>query len=823
MLAYLYLGQLVDDLFVHVSVPFKFYDWSYGMAGNRKSIIGNTDGEPALAVSAPWKLTLAAIWIVGFLWLFFTQSLPNNSTSENPISRIDIWSVITSDPLSLLNPFDYSWSNPRAAWSNFGQRIPHFTTAILIWLSAWGMGAFGRLVLLSKTSLRRSENLVIDGGVGLSMLSLLVLFHGVIGSFHQTTLLVPGYLLGCLACGLAIRRKVAGHGGGIETSPSRLLGAASAKQSQIPFGFVDWMLCVGIAMFGLHLFLGTFTPAFDFDVREYHLHGPREWWETGRISFLSHNVYTSFPFLSEMLSLLAMVVDDDPWSGAISGKATLGAFSLLSVVAAYAIAARRFGRRAGLLAALILISTPWLTRISIIAYAESAITFYLIATVMLLLRWSDADRRTSQHQLVAVIGFLAGSAMASKYPGIVSVVFPVGCFILWNLLRRPSATHAGEASESHPSHEVVEVQKSSKATIGFTIGIYCVGVCMAVGPWLVRNIVDTGNPVYPLVWSVFGGTDWDQSLNQKWKAAHSAPDHNVSTIPAHLKDVALRNDWQNGLLFAFAIPAIVMLWKRRDIRWLAVHAGWLLASWWLLTHRIDRFWVPLIPVIAVLASAVLFTSRSSIWRNFVLLIVGINCVFNYSFCRMDVIGFHVGLTELNEASKQVIRDDLRYLNAALPRDARVLMVGEAEVFDCRFETIYNTVFDQSLFQRWTCATNDILAGTARSADLPMKPMDEIHARLISKGVTHVYVNWFEILRYRLTYGYTPYVIPSRLKALVDGQVLLPGNVTAAGAWNALSEQQQNEIRSWGGHEFLMQSDGTWSGRVIYRVKREFMK
>lgn len=792
------------------------------MARKQRSTIEDA-GKDILDASVPtWKLIVAAIWIVGFLWFFFAQALPNNSTSENPIGRPDIWTAIKSDPFSLLNPLDYSWANQRASWSNFNQRVPYFTTAVMIWLSAWGIGAFARSLLLSGTSLRRSERLVVDGGLGLSLLSLLVLLCGVMGRLNQTTLLAPGYLLGVISIVVALRRTKAGAGHRVAIDESRTENTnAAAENYQTPFGIVDWLMCGAIAMFGLHLFLGTFTPAFDFDVREYHLHGPREWWQAGQISVLSHNVYTSFPFLSEMLSLLAMVVDDDPWSGAISGKATLGAFSFLSVVAAYAIAARRFGRRAGLLAALILISTPWLTRISIIAYAESAITFYLISTVMLVLRLPDRNQQIGRYGLIAVIGFLAGSAMASKYPGIVSVVIPVGCFLLWNLFRSLPATDSHEASGANQTNDAREFGTSQKSAISLAIGIYSIGVFLAVGPWLVRNVSDTGNPVYPLVWSVFGGTDWDESLDQKWKAAHSAPDHDVTAILVHLKDVALRNDWQNGLLFALAIPAGVVLWKRRDVRWLALHSGWLLASWWLLTHRIDRFWVPMIPVMAVLASGVWVLSRSRIWRSFLLIVVSVSCVFNYAFCRLEVIGFHVGLSELKAASDRVVRDDLRYLNAALPANSRVLMVGEAEVFDCRFETVYNTVFDESIFQRWTCAEEDVLAGTAQSAGLPMKPVNEIHARLISEGITHVYVNWLEILRYRLTYGYTAYVIPERFRVLVDGQVLLPGNATASGAWKALSDQQQNEIRSWNGHDFLMQSDEVWASRIIYRVNPDF--
>lgn len=764
--------------------------------------IASCDG---LSPSVPmWKLLVGAIWMVGFLCVFFAQSLPNNSTGEKPIGRLDLWTVIASDPFAVLNPFDYSWTSQQASWSNLGERTPHFTTAVVIWLSAWGIGAFFRSVLLSRVALRPSERLVVEGGLGLSVLSLLVLVCGVIGRLDQTLILAPGYLLGAMTVLLAVKRKMSGHDVQIESPNPVGVQPPLIQAERSKIGLLDLLLCSGIAVFGLHLFLGAFTPAWDFDVREYHLHGPREWWQAGQISVLFHNVYTSFPFLSEMLSLLAMVVDDDPWSGAISGKATLAAFSFLSVVAAYAIASRSLGRRAGLLAALILISTPWMTRISIIAYAESAITFYLISTVMLAMRIADCHYQVCRYRMIAVVGFLAGSAMASKYPGVVSVVIPIGCFLVWKDLRSDTA----EGS-------------SKKSKVCFTIAVYSISVLLAVGPWLIRNVSDTGNPIYPLVWSVFGGTDWDQSLDEKWKAAHSAPDHNIAAIPRHLKDVALRNDWQSGLLFAFAIPAVMMRWRRQDVRWLALHASWLLASWWLLTHRIDRFWVPMIPVVAVLAAGVWGASCSRMWRSMVTIVVGIGCVFNYAFCRLDVIGFHVGLSPLQAASEQVIRDDLRYLNAALPAESRVLMVGEAEVFDCRFETVYNTVFDHSLFQSWTCAADDVLAGTGQSGDLPMKSMTDIHARLVSKGITHVYVNWLEILRYRLTYGYTPYVVPERFRTLVDGQVLLPGNATTSGDWDSLSDQQQKEVRSWNGSDFLMQSDQIWGSRIIYCVNPDF--
>ena len=56
------------------------------------------------------------------------------------------------------------------------------------------------------------------------------------------------------------------------------------------------------------MLLGSMLPAIDFDVLEYHLQGPKEYYQAGRIAFLPHNVYTNMPFDVEMLHLLGMEV-----------------------------------------------------------------------------------------------------------------------------------------------------------------------------------------------------------------------------------------------------------------------------------------------------------------------------------------------------------------------------------------------------------------------------------------------------------------------------------------------------------------------------------
>ena len=96
------------------------------------------------------------------------------------------------------------------------------------------------------------------------------------------------------------------------------------------------------------MLLGGVSPSTDFDVKEYHFEGPKEFFLAGRMQFLPHNVYTSFPFLTEMLTLLGMVLRNDWAGGALVGKSVLTAFVPLTGLAILAAGRRWFGPLGGL-------------------------------------------------------------------------------------------------------------------------------------------------------------------------------------------------------------------------------------------------------------------------------------------------------------------------------------------------------------------------------------------------------------------------------------------------------------------------------------------
>ena len=136
------------------------------------------------------------------------------------------------------------------------------------------------------------------------------------------------------------------------------------------------------------------SPQTDFDVIEYHLGGPKEWFQQGRIVRLPHNVYTSFPFLTEMLLLSGMVLYGDWNAGALAGQAIIAGFAPLTALGLYATGRRWFSANAGALAALVWLTTPWTYRISIIAYAEGGLACYMFAALAVGLRllWFKSDQ-----------------------------------------------------------------------------------------------------------------------------------------------------------------------------------------------------------------------------------------------------------------------------------------------------------------------------------------------------------------------------------------------------------------------------------------------
>jgi len=718
---------------------------------------------------------------------FFTQS----------IEGFVRWELLLDNLLQLAPTAAADSTNVRSGPEFLGQRWPLFAQASGILLLAAAHGQFIVCLTGSRCRWMLSERIAITLGTGLSVLSLVTLCCGLAGKLSLPWILLPSVASGLASVGLILS---SGRRRSLSAEPGA--DAVTVPQPREDRGSVlIRVVCLLVIIpFSVWLLLGSVSPPTDFDVREYHLQGPKEWFQQGEVTFLRHNVYTSFPFQSEMLCLTAMVITDDWWHGALTGQMVLATYQLLSMLCVFAIARRWIGSDAAWIASVLYLTTPWTLRISLIAYAEGSLTFAMTATTMLAVR-IVRESMFQNHRLVVLCGLLAGSAMASKYTGLVSVILPVGVMLLFSGFRTTDGVPA------------VGLRNQINSWLWFAAG-----AALIVSPWLFRNLCDTGNPVYPLGYSVFGGDEWSADMNARWKSAHAPPEHDVLLIPKWLLDVAIGNTWTSGILFGLLLPGMWLSRQRPGLGLIAGMVMWNFFTWWALTHRIDRFWIPGIPLLCIVAGFAWVMSSSRIWKTFAGAAIVITTIFNVWFSTTALVGFHVGLMDLNAARNLTIRSDIRHLNQTLRTTDRVLMVGEAEVFDATFPLLYNTVFDDSLLEEWTADPNE---RNLPARTRPLRGRTALLEEFRRRGVTHVYVNWAEILRYRLpgSYGYSEFVQPSRFTEMVELNVLRPPAGLLFRNWSDLSESEQNTIRAWNRFEQLRNGDVLMTGQ-LYEVVQE---
>ena len=103
----------------------------------------------------------------------------------------------------------------------------------------------------------------------------------------------------------------------------------------------------------------------------------------------------------------------------------MAAFAPLTALVLFAAGRRWWSSTAGLAAAMIYLTIPWTTRVSMIAYAEGGLCFFLAATLLavaLAMERIPTGQPLTSGWLLA--GLLAGSGMACKYTGLVQVVVP---------------------------------------------------------------------------------------------------------------------------------------------------------------------------------------------------------------------------------------------------------------------------------------------------------------------------------------------------------------------------------------------------------------
>lgn len=629
------------------------------------------------------------------------------------------------------------------------------TSAVALF-GLWGV----RLILGSRPMPWRWQ-LTLAAGLGIGLLCLGLLCLGLLGMLTRALwvgLLLSMGLVGLARVVLILRRQ----------APKRLSSNGDSKdRPTAAFFSTVHILLLGLMPFlALSLLVATVPAgvlwaeeAYGYDVLEYHLQVPKEYYHHGQIQYLPHNIYSNFPMNAEMLYLLAMILKQDPLEASLLAKFFNVLLAALFVVSAWLIG-REYHPAAGVIAALLAGSSPWIMYLCGVAYAENGmLAFGLLSAACVCLYERRRYDHTSEWRLALLAGVFAGLSCGFKYTAVPMIAAPLFVVLCGVALRRPTRQHR---------HEMTKPAQAGGTDL--VVGKRCwshpswflLGTVLTVAPWLIKNTTMTGNPVFPLAYHIFGcrAGVWSSQLADQWRTGHNIelPRAALRERLGLFKGRILMDRRFGWWLIVFALP--ILLSKARsylDVSWLFVLLSQLVI-WLLFTHLFARFAVVALIPLCILGGRSILASGKTWYRTLIIAAASLVVIFNLfsagSMYAAELVGqrgqTHGRVHWLyepqppNESPVSYIRQHFP------PGSARVLMVAEARAFYMPTNVDYCVVFSRNPFAEAVArARND----------------EDIIGWLNEQRYTHLLVHWSEMQRLQNTYGFWKGLTPALFQRL----------------------------------------------------------
>lgn len=237
-----------------------------------------------------------------------------------------------------------------------------------------------------------------------------------------------------------------------------------------------WVLMAALLGLVAAIIVLGWVPPVDRDALTHHLAVPKLYLQHGGIFEIPWIEFSYYPMNLDLLYMVPLALGSD-----IAPKFVHFAFALLTAGLLFRYLKGKIDVRYGLLGALAFLSVPVIVKLSVTAYVDLGLIFFSTASLLALLRWAE---REFQWRYLMVAAVSCGLALGTKYNGLI-VLFCVAVMVPLLYVR------GGDPSSA----------RQVKA-----VGMGAVFVLIAAlvfSPWMVRDYIWTGNPVYPLYKGVF--------------------------------------------------------------------------------------------------------------------------------------------------------------------------------------------------------------------------------------------------------------------------------------------------------------------------------
>jgi hypothetical protein len=486
---------------------------------------------------------------------------------------------------------------------------------------------------------------------------------------------------------------------------------------------------VPVVFFGILCFvllptlIATLTPPNHWDELVYQLTIPKEYVRAGGFVRMDYLVYFDAPHNVNLLYTLCLLAAND-----ISARLLHFCLGIFSAIVLFVLCKRYYDAISGWVAALIFLATPIVMTELKAALVDLGMTFFFLLSVYMILRWKEERRRG----LIVLAGIFSGIMLGCKYPAIYAL--PA---LLMLIIASPIPAQQNQISST---------RRSGSAMHGLII--FCLLTLLFLLPWLIKNFILTGNPVYPNLYRIFDGRDWSPAL-----ARHVSIWLQSMGMGKGLGDFLLLTwrmtvyGWHTYERFAgiitpfyfFPLIFIPFAWRRTRLTLHLLLAVVIYMACWFWGSQQVRFFIPGLALMSIVAGSLIarcfaqngyFKSPLPIVLSY-MVIAGVSLLIDPR--DLNFLGQNLGVAFGRDSKAQFLEQtcsvDIQpmvdYINTNLSNDARILMLFENRGYYLERDYVADGTFEVSR-----------IAQMITTADSP----EALYAQLKQKGITHVLIN-----------------------------------------------------------------------------------
>jgi hypothetical protein len=479
----------------------------------------------------------------------------------------------------------------------------------------------------------------------------------------------------------------------------------------IPRDPVAVLLLAVLAVVVAALWAQTLRPIVAWDADVYQLTIPRLYLEHGGFRRIPFNVYSNWPLAVQLLFALAMAVKDY-----VLATALHFAFGVALIVLVGVVAARTATKLWGTIAAATLLLHPVFLFEIRVAYVDVACAFFLFVAFLAVNR--ALEERDAGARWMVLAGIACGVLASAKVNGVFGAV-------------SIAAVYAGSRLRA----------RTPRRALLLALLAFAAPIAVLLSPWIAKAAALTGNPVYPLLYDVFGGPEWSEALGEAHRSWQRAIGMGRSPLdflllPARVLFLGAegyeRFDGRLHPLLGALLPIsmIGLRGQRSAARALGVAGVWFVL--WAASSQQARFLIPVLPLLALtlvtglhaLGQRWMSRSPDLLPRAIALVTVVLLAHANLRYLEQAPSLYAAYWTHSDELRAHATDEVFGAIDQRLPAEAKLLFVNINRGFFCRREYIADSFFEAS---QTAAMLRDLVARR------------ELRSGLRELGITHVLI------------------------------------------------------------------------------------